>query len=194
MEFWFAIGSTYTYLTVMRLDRVEQETGTLISWQPFSLRPITLEMNNVPFIGKPAKLAYMWRDLERRAALYGLTFEGPPPYPLANAARLQCIAMHAFSEGWGKPFVQAIYRHWFHERTDVSKDEPLTSVLRDLKKDPIAVLHAAGQAPAHEALAQQTQAARELGIFGSPTFAVGREIFWGDDRLDDALAWQRRGP
>lgn len=192
MQFWFAIGSTYTYLSVMRLDRVAQETGAVFDWQPFSLRPITLEMNNVPFVGKPAKLAYMWRDLERRAGTHELPYAGPPPYPLVNAARLQCVAMVAFTEGWGKSFVQALYRHWFQARVDVSEEGELTAVLNALGKGPVATLQAAEQASVRDALAAQTQTARELGIFGSPTFAVGREIFWGDDRLNDAIVWERR--
>jgi 2-hydroxychromene-2-carboxylate isomerase len=97
----------------------------------------------------------------------------------------------AFSQGWGKAFTRAAYRQWFLKREDISEDTALAGVLAALGKDPAATL-AQAEAPAvHEALAAQTQAARELGIFGAPTFAVGREIFWGDDRLDDAIAWHR---
>ncbi len=68
IDFWFSIGSTYTYLTVMRLHNVEQESGMRFNWRPFSVRVLMQEMNNIPFKGKPAKEQYMWRDLERRAA------------------------------------------------------------------------------------------------------------------------------
>jgi 2-hydroxychromene-2-carboxylate isomerase len=67
MDFWFSIGSTYSYLSVMRLDRVEQETGVVFNWRPFNVREIMLEMDNIPFRTKPLKLACMWRDIERRA-------------------------------------------------------------------------------------------------------------------------------
>ncbi len=62
IDFWFSIGSTYTYLTVMRLNKVEQEAGVKVKWRPFSVRALMQEMNNIPFIGKPVKEKYMWRD------------------------------------------------------------------------------------------------------------------------------------
>lgn len=190
MEFWFSIGSTYTYLSVMRLDRVEQETGIAFSWQPFNVREIMREMGNTPFAGKPAKLAYMWRDIERRARRHGTPFHGPAPYPLKELPRVNRIAVTAFGQGWGKPFVQGAYRRWFQAHEDVSLDEPLSALLAELGRDPTQVLAEADSPQAHDALAAQTQAARELGVFGSPTFVVGRELFWGDDRLEEAIEWQ----
>jgi 2-hydroxychromene-2-carboxylate isomerase len=191
MEFWFSIGSTYTYLSVMRLERVERESGIAFSWQPFNVREIMREMGNNPFANKPPKLAYMWRDVERRAKRYGIPFAGPAPYPLHDLPRVNRVAVLAFARGWGKPFVQAAYRGWFLERRDVSLDEPLSAVLSGLGRDPASLLAEADAPPAHAALAAQTQAARELGVFGAPTFVSGRELFWGDDRLEDAIAWER---
>lgn len=191
MDFWFSIGSTYTYLSVMRMDRIEEALGSAVSWQPFDVRVITTEMNNSPFRGKPVKLAYMWRDVERRAARHGVPFNGIPPYGLKDLARVNRVAVTAFSQGWGTAFVRAAYRHWFLQLEDVSEEPVLASVIAALGKDSSAILAAADAPSAHKALGDQTQAARELGIFGSPTFAVGREIFWGDDRADDAVDWAR---
>ena len=72
IDFWFSIGSTYSYLTVMRLAGVERDTGVAFDWHPFSVRVIMREMNNLPFADKPAKSRYMWRDIARRARKYGL--------------------------------------------------------------------------------------------------------------------------
>jgi len=78
IEFWFSIGSTYTYLSVTRLKEVEQKFEVKFSWQPFSVRKIMLEMDNVPFPPtKQVKADYMWRDIERRARSYG--FEAKVP-------------------------------------------------------------------------------------------------------------------
>jgi 2-hydroxychromene-2-carboxylate isomerase len=67
IEFWFSIGSTYTYLSVTRLKEVEQKFEVKFSWQSFSVRKIMLEMDNVPFPPtKQVKADYMWRDIERR--------------------------------------------------------------------------------------------------------------------------------
>lgn len=82
MAFWFSIGSNYTYLTVMRLADVQRDCGIVFNLRPFSVRKIMLEMDNIPFATKPAKEAYMWRDLERRAERYGLPVRVPVPYPL----------------------------------------------------------------------------------------------------------------
>ncbi len=67
MDFWFSVGSTYSYLTVMRLSQVERDTGVQFNWHPYSVRKIMMEMDNIPFSTKPVKQAYMWRDIERRA-------------------------------------------------------------------------------------------------------------------------------
>ena len=83
IEFWFSIGSTYTYLSVTRLKEVEQQFEVKFSWQPFSVRKIMLEMDNVPFPPtKKVKADYMWRDIERRASSYGFDAKVPAPYPL----------------------------------------------------------------------------------------------------------------
>src|SRR5262249_14982665 len=73
IEFWFSIGSTYTYLAVSRLGQVEAARSVRFRWRPFSVLSLMCEMNNIPFSTKPAKAAYMWRDIERRASLYGLS-------------------------------------------------------------------------------------------------------------------------
>ena len=84
IDLWLSIGSTYTYLTVMRVDQVAQEHGVEIVWRPFSVRQIISEVGNVPFRGKPPKMAYMWRDIERRAKRYGFSVSVPAPYPLSQ--------------------------------------------------------------------------------------------------------------
>ena len=70
MEFWFEYGSTYSYLSVARIGRMAQRAGVEVAWRPFLLTPIlsALGMPKGPFLTNPAKMAYMWRDLERRAA------------------------------------------------------------------------------------------------------------------------------
>ena len=82
IDFWFSIGSTYSYLTIMRLKDVERQIGIAFEWRPFSVRRIMIEQNNVPFAEKPVKSAYMWRDIERRAAAYDVPVRVPAPYPL----------------------------------------------------------------------------------------------------------------
>ena len=96
-------------------------------------------------------------------------------------------------EGWGADFVRAAYRRWFVQGEETGSVPNLSASLRDIGQDPGRVLALANSTEANDRLLAETDAARELGVFGSPTFAVGREIFWGDDRVDDAIVWVRRG-
>jgi 2-hydroxychromene-2-carboxylate isomerase len=191
IDFWFSTGSTYTYLSVMRLPEVERREGVRFNWRPFDVRRIMLEMNNRPFVGKPAKEAYMWRDLERRAARYGLPIRVPAAYPLKEFERANRVAVLGAAEGWCRDYVRASYRRWMQEGLEPGLDPNLSMSLREAGQDPARVLPLVDAADAVRALDAATDAARALGIFGAPTFAVGSEIFWGDDRLEDALQWHR---
>ena len=193
IDFWFTIGSTYTCLTVMRLEQLERSSGLRFRWRPFNLRAVLAAMKHVPFADKPAKLAYMWRDLGRRANLLGLHVKVPAPYPIDDAPLANRIAVLGMDEGWGKDFVGATYRRWFVEGQDPTSKPALTRSLSEAGQDPARVLAAANSVAAEARLAAETEAAIKLGIFGSPNFVVDGELFWGDDRLEDAIQWRRKG-
>jgi len=193
IDFWFTMGSTYSYLSVLRLADVERSTGISFHWRPFHLLVILQEMKYVPFADKPAKLTYMWRDIERRAAMYGFPTELPAPYPAKHSVFANLIAVLGMREGWGPEFVRAAYRRWFAMGQETGDEPNVSESLRDIGQDPERVLALANTETTKAALAAETDAARDLGIFGSPTFVVGRELFWPDDRLDDAISWCRSG-
>ena len=111
IDFYFSIGSMYTFLTVMRMDRVEDTTDIRFVWRPFSVKAIMIEMDNRP-MSKPLKLAYMWRDLHRRAEMYGFAFEGEAPYPLKEFDLANRVAIVGAREGWCADYVRATYRRW----------------------------------------------------------------------------------
>ncbi len=189
IDFWYSIGSTYSYLTIMRLPEVEKASGVEIRWRPFNVRHVMIEQNNIPFKDKPIKTAYMWRDIERRAARYGLAPRIPAPYPVPGLVLANQIAMLGVEEGWGAAYTRATYQRWF-ERGEPAGEEPnLSASLKAIGSDPSQVLAAAQSERIIEALAQATDEAMGLGVFGSPTFVVDGEVFWGDDRLEDALLW-----
>jgi 2-hydroxychromene-2-carboxylate isomerase len=193
IDFWFTMGSTYSFLTVMRLADVEREAGVSFRWRPFHLLTILQEMKHVPFADKPTKTAYMWRDVERRAAMYGLQARLPAPYPVKQSVVANLIATVGIQEGWGPDFVRAAYRRWFQLGQETGSEPNISESLRDIGQDPQRVLKLAASDEAKAALTAETDAARALGIFGSPTFSVGRELFWGDDRLEDAIGWFKYG-
>jgi 2-hydroxychromene-2-carboxylate isomerase len=193
IDFWFTMGSTYSYLSVMRISDVERSTGIAFRWRPFHLLLILQEMKHVPFADKPAKCAYMWRDIARRAAMYGFVGKFPAPYPAKQSIVANHVAIVGMAEGWGKDFVRAAYQRWFDKGEETGSEPNVSSSLRDIGQDSDRVLALADAAETKDRLLAETENARQLKIFGSPTFTVGREIFWGDDRVEDAISWYRHG-
>lgn len=190
LQFWIAYGSTYTYLSVARIGRLAAAQGVTVDWQPFLLMPILAEqgMNLGPFLPYPNKMEYMWQDIERRAERAGVPYSRPSTYPVNSllTARVACIAA---AEGWCQLFTEKVFAlHWTENRL-IGTDDNLDSALSSLGQDP-ATLKARAQTPeGKEALKQQTEVAKSLKIFGAPSFVAGGELFWGDDRLQEAIEW-----
>jgi 2-hydroxychromene-2-carboxylate isomerase len=193
IDFWFSIGSTYSYLTIMRLSAVAREQAIEFRWRPFNVRHVMIEQNNIPFKDKPVKTAYMWRDIERRAGRYGLSPALPAPYPLPGLVLANLVATLAAEEGWVADYVRETYRRWFEDGDPAGEDPNLSESVRHIGRDPDLVLAEAQSERIAQSLSAATDEAMRLGIFGSPSFAVGEEVFWGDDRLEDAILWSKKG-
>lgn len=191
VEFWYSIGSTYSYLTIMRLDSVAKSEDVAFDWRPFSVRAIMIEMDNIPFATKPSKARYMWRDIERRAAGYGIPAAVPAPYPLAEFDLANCVAIVGREEGWCAAYTVATYRRWFQDGEPAGLEPNLSESLREINQDPDRVLALARGSSTEAAYLTATDEARERGIFGAPSFVVDGELFWGDDRLEDAIAYRQ---
>jgi 2-hydroxychromene-2-carboxylate isomerase len=136
IDFWFTMGSTHTYLSVMRLPEMERSAAISFRWRPFHLLIILQEMKHVPFADKPAKSAYMWRDIERRAAMYGIAAKIPAPYPAKQSVLANLIAIVGMREGWGRDFVGAAYRRWFQLSQETGSEPNVSESLRDIGQDP----------------------------------------------------------
>ena len=191
IDFWFSMGSTYSYLSVMRLGEVERASDIRFNWRPFYLLIILEEMKHVPFADKPAKAAYMWRDIARRAAMHRIPASLPAPYPAKQSIVANLVATVGMRQGWGTDFVRAAYRRWFQLGQETGSEPNVSESLREIGQEPQLVLARANASDTKDALIAETSIARDLGIFGSPTFAIGRELFWGDDRLEDAMSWYK---
>ena len=192
IDYWFSIGSTYTYLTMMRLDEVEARAGVTLNLRPFNVRTIMVEQKNIPFTNKPVKTAYMWRDIERRANARGVPAQIPAPYPLPELQLANQIALLGMREGWGRQYVVECYRRWFQHGEPGGEAANLAHSLAGIGD--VDAIVARAQAPEIEAaLEAETVICRDAGVFGSPSFVVGDEVFWGDDRLEDAIKWARDG-
>lgn len=191
LDFFFFLGSTYTYLAVNRADELATRAGVDLRWRPFNVRTIMIEQNNRPFVGKPVKLAYMWRDLERRAQRHGVPFGSVPRYPIDADNLANRVATLAALEGWCAQFTKAAYVAWFLEDKDPGEVENLSTVLLRIDRNPNEVIAQANSQTIRDKYTAETDTARAMGIFGSPTFVYGSERFWGDDRLEDAIEWCR---
>jgi len=175
----------------MRLKAVEDGSGVSFRWRPFSVRAIMIEQKNIPFVGKPVKMAYMWRDIERRARTYGFEPRLPAPYPLAEFDLANRIAILGEREGWCADYVRAAYRHWFHLGHEAGSEPSVSDALREIGQSPARVLEEAKGDQIAERYKGATEEAKALGVFGSPTFVVNGEVFWGDDRVEDAISWSK---
>ena len=193
IDFWISIGSTYSYLTVMRLKSVEEANGVFFRWRPFSVRAIMIEQKNIPFVGKPVKMAYMWRDIERRARHCGFEPKLPAPYPLQEFDLANRIAILAAAEGWCANYAFSAYRAWFHTGEEPGSETGLFRALKEVGQDRHRALELARGEEIGEKYREATEEAKALGIFGSPSFVVDSELFWGDDRLEDAIRWSKAG-
>jgi 2-hydroxychromene-2-carboxylate isomerase len=193
LDFFFNYGSTYSYLTIMRIEEKAAQAGIPVRWRPFNVRVIFVEQNNIPFKDKPVKAQYMWRDIERRAALFGLDWKGIPPYPVDRSGLSNRIGAIAADEGWAAEFTKAVYRAWFLEHQDFGLPEVVRPILCQLGQDPDRVIQGADGNEGKQKFDINTDEARKLGVFGAPSFVVDGEVFWGHDRLDHALKWARTG-
>ncbi len=189
---WLSIGSTYTYLTALRLERVIAKHDVDILVKPISIRSIMKEMDNSPFPpSKPEKVKYMWRDIERRAAVYGLpTPKVPAPYPLEHFDRANLFGVQMAKQGIYFDYLKETYTSWFLNGNEAGGAENLMQCCGRLRLDYEAMLAAADSSDTRQTYEQNTKEARQFGIFGVPSFSINDEIFWGDDRLEDALLFQ----
>jgi 2-hydroxychromene-2-carboxylate isomerase len=192
IDFWFTMGSTYSYLSAMRLGTLAKNAGVAFHWRPFAgVRALT--GGAVPFPDGASKTRYMWRDIERRAANYGIPLRLPVPYPIANSKAANCVALLGMHEGWGEHFVCASYRRWFQHGEENGGQANLRAALAECGQDFDRVVAWAASDVAQRDLDAETEEARRIGLFGAPSFVVEREIFWGDDRLGDAINWLKDG-
>ena len=194
MDFWYEFGSTYSYPAAMRIERLAGDAGVALRWRPFLLGPIfkAYGWNNSPFNIFAAKGRYMWRDLERVCAAEGVALALPPVRFPQNGLKAARLALIGERDGWTPAFTRAVFAANYAEQKDISDDATLRAILSALGVDADAAFAAANTPETKEALKRQTEEAASRGLFGAPSFTVGDELFWGNDRLEAALAWAKR--
>lgn len=192
ITFWFEFASTYSYIAAERLRRLG-ETPPRTVWRPFLLGPIFKAQgyDTSPFNLLEAKGAYMWRDVERLAEAEGLGFGRPDPFPQNGLLAARVATAHEAAP-WLVDFVCGVYRAEFAEARDISTPEVIGAALSGLGVDAADALGRAQDPAVKARLRAATVEAEARGVFGAPCFTIGDELFWGQDRLDDALRWRDR--
>lgn len=188
LEFWYEFASTYSYLTAMRIEALAEKAGVDVIWKPFVLGPIFSAQgwNTSPFNIYPAKGKYMVREMERLTKQRGLPFSMPSPFP-QNSLYAARLALIGHEERWGAAFTRAVFTAQFAEGANISNKQTLADLLKSLRLNASSLLARIEERHIKERLRQQTEEAQELGIFGAPSFLARNELYWGDDRLEQAL-------
>lgn len=192
LEFWFEFASPYSYLAAEEIENKARAANVAVLWRPFLLGPIFAAQGwtDSPFNLYPAKGAYMWRDMERLCRARRLAWRHPSVFPRNGlfAARVATALGETESVA---AFARAVYRLNFALDRDISDPATLAEALRSLSLDHEDYLRRAQEAPAKDMLRARTDEAKRRGVFGAPSFFVKDELFWGGDRLDQALEMAR---
>lgn len=194
LDFWYDFASTYSFLSAMRIAPLAETEGVAVRWRPFLLGPIFQSQNltTSPFVTFPLKGRHMWRDMERLTAEMGIGFRRPSAFP-QNSLLAARVAMAGMDEGWGEDFTRAVYLAEFCDGKTISEQGIIAEVLGTLKLPVEATLAHALSDDNKSKLRVQTEQAQKLELFGAPSFTTAdAEIFWGNDRLEQALRWAKR--
>ena len=189
IEFWFDFGSNYSYLTAMRIDDLAGSLGIKVVWKPFLLGPIfqSFGWESSPFVLQKEKGEYTWKDMERQARKFGVAWIKPTTFP-RRAILPTRVAVLGSNESWIGDYVRAMMVRNFVEDKDLDTEDAVREVLTALNVNADLVIAQAQSDENKQRLRHATETAAKLGIFGAPMFFVGDEMFWGNDRLEDALA------
>ena len=190
VEFWFEFGSNYSYLSVMRIEDLVRRHHVRIVWKPFLLGPIFRELGfeSSPFVLQKEKGAYVWQDMARQCRKYGLGWTQPTTFPRLGVLPAR-IALLGADQPWIGAFCREVMVLNFVLDKDINQTDRMAGILKELGLPASDILGQAQAETTKQLLREQTDQARRRGIFGAPTFFVGTEMFWGNDRLEDALAF-----
>jgi 2-hydroxychromene-2-carboxylate isomerase len=184
--FYFDLGSPFAYLAAERLHNVLDEP---IRWQPISLGALFKANGRSSWaLDDPQRRADGMAEVQRRAQRYGLPpIRWPDPWP-GNYLMAMRAATFADRAGRGPEFALCALRRAFQHGRDLSAPEHVLEAAGDAGLDPQEVQRATQDDEIKLTLREATDAAQRLGVFGVPTIAAAGELFWGDDRLENAAA------
>jgi 2-hydroxychromene-2-carboxylate isomerase len=192
LEFWFEFASTYSHIAAQRIEATARSARVPIVWRPFLLGPIFQQQgwNDSPFNIYAVKGAYMWKDMERQCAKHDVPFRKPSTFPRPSLLATRIALALESSPALVGEFVRRVYLANFRDDADTTSNDVVRGVLQSMAlPDAEALLERATANETKERLRRRSEEAVTRGIFGAPTFLIGSELYWGNDRLEDALAY-----
>lgn len=192
VEFHFDFGSPNAYFSHCVIPEIERRTGATFAYVPILLGGVFKLTNNRPPMDQTAgvknKSEYARIETERFIRRHGIDrYAWNPDFPV-NTLRIMRGAVVAEMDGWLDRYVAAVFRHMWEEPKKMDEPEVIVSALAEDGIDGAALLERTGDQAVKDRLLASTEASVERGTFGSPTFYVGDEIFFGKDRLGDVEA------
>jgi len=189
--FFYDLGSPYAYLAAERVNALfAAELGEPPEWQPVLLGGLFKRFDRDSWANGPGRADGI-AEVERRAAAYGLPeLRWPDPVP-GNTLFAMRAATYAKQIGRVVAFSLAAFRQAFAAGRDLSDPDNVLIAAAAAEIHPRALTAAVERDPVKAALRESTERAGDLGVRGVPCFVVGEEVFWGDDRLEEAVALAR---
>lgn len=194
VDFYFDYGSPAAYLAYTQLPRLRAETGAAVVMKPVLLGGIFQAVGNRSPASVPAKGTYLFKDLHRHARRYGVPFVMNPFFPINTITLMRGdVGLASRGDERLEKYRDAVFRAIWVEQQNMNDPATVAAVLSLAGFDPASLMAMVNDPSVKEELKSLTQAAVERGLFGAPTFFVGDEMFWGQDRIDfvrEALASQ----
>jgi 2-hydroxychromene-2-carboxylate isomerase len=190
IEFFFDFGSPATYLAHTQMPALVARTGATVRYRPMLLGGVFKATGNQSPIMIAAKGTWLGADLERFARRYGVPFNFPPGFPV-NTLHLMRGAVVAEEEDTLQPYVDAVFQAMWVDTKNMTEPGVVGEVLSGAGLDAAHIFERVQEQAIKDKLIANTEEAVKRGVFGAPTFFVGDEMFWGQDRLDfveEALA------
>jgi len=193
LEYFFDYVSPFSYLADTQLPAVVERTGTEIVYRPFFLGGVFQASKNSPPVTVPNKGKYLFADITRWTNRYGVEIN-PNPYFPVNTLHAMRAAVAALGDKRFRDFHRAMFRGVWVEGKNLADEAVLRAAIDAAGLDGAAILARAKEAEVKDTLRRNSDEAVERGAFGAPTFFIGDEMFWGNDRLDFVEEALRNSP
>ncbi|GAC1631929.1 MAG: 2-hydroxychromene-2-carboxylate isomerase [Nevskia sp.] len=182
IEFFWDAASPYTYLASTRIEALAARTGATVSWRPFLLGKVFEATANRAPATIPAKGRHLFQDIQFWARHYGVPLVFPKVFPVNSVAALRA-GLAADLAGKGGDYARAVMKAYWADGLDISQPEAIVAAAAAAGLDGAVLLAQTQEAAIKDRLRANTEEAVQRGAFGAPTFFVGRQMFWGNDRL-----------